>query len=169
MLLPGSDGSGEPVWVGADPTNRRLAGETHVKIGHGRFYADVPPVKGLYMGGAPPSSGQRHDVAAGPPGERAGLPTARRCDAPGSPVVGATIRVNANGCCSIPLHSSSAAAFEPSHGRSRLTDQNVSRARWCGWANARIVSKSSSVTISLGFVGLAVHRGDADVFVGRSR
>ncbi|HNP14254.1 MAG TPA: transglutaminase family protein, partial [Mycobacterium sp.] len=41
---------GEPVWVGADPTNRRLAGETHVKIGHGRFYADVPPVKGVYRG-----------------------------------------------------------------------------------------------------------------------
>ncbi|HTD08333.1 MAG TPA: transglutaminase family protein [Solirubrobacteraceae bacterium] len=51
-LLPGSGGRGEPVWVSADPTNRRLAGETHVKIGHGRFYADVPPVKGLYMGGA---------------------------------------------------------------------------------------------------------------------
>jgi transglutaminase-like putative cysteine protease len=51
-LLPGTDGHGEPVWVGADPTNRRLAGETHVKIGHGRFYADVPPVKGLYLGDA---------------------------------------------------------------------------------------------------------------------
>jgi transglutaminase-like putative cysteine protease len=51
-LLPGSDGRGEPVWVSADPTNRRLAGETHVKIGHGRFYSDVPPVKGLFMGGA---------------------------------------------------------------------------------------------------------------------
>ncbi len=51
-LLPSTDGHGEPVWVGADPTNRRLAGETHVKIGHGRFYSDVPPVKGLYMGGA---------------------------------------------------------------------------------------------------------------------
>ncbi|MGA7705057.1 MAG: transglutaminase family protein [Solirubrobacteraceae bacterium] len=51
-LLPGTDGHGEPIWVGADPTNRRLAGETHVKIGHGRFYADVAPVKGLYMGGA---------------------------------------------------------------------------------------------------------------------
>ncbi|HLM87066.1 MAG TPA: transglutaminase family protein [Solirubrobacteraceae bacterium] len=52
-LLPSSDGRGEPVWVSADPTNRRLAdGETHVKIGHGRFYSDVPPVKGLYMGGA---------------------------------------------------------------------------------------------------------------------
>jgi transglutaminase-like putative cysteine protease len=51
-LLPSGDGRGEPVWVSADPTNRRLAGETHVKIGHGRFYADIPPVKGLYMGGA---------------------------------------------------------------------------------------------------------------------
>jgi transglutaminase-like putative cysteine protease len=51
-LLPSTDGHGEPVWVSADPTNRRLTSETHVKIGHGRFYADVPPVKGLYMGGA---------------------------------------------------------------------------------------------------------------------
>jgi transglutaminase-like putative cysteine protease len=51
-LLPGTDGHGEPVWVGADPTNRSLTGENHVKIGHGRFYSDVPPVKGLYMGGA---------------------------------------------------------------------------------------------------------------------
>jgi transglutaminase-like putative cysteine protease len=51
-LLPGTNGHGEPVWVSADPTNRKLTGETHVKIGHGRFYSDVPPVKGLYMGGA---------------------------------------------------------------------------------------------------------------------
>jgi transglutaminase-like putative cysteine protease len=52
VLLPGADGRAEPMWVGADPTNRRLADETHVKIGHGRFYADVPPVKGVYMGAA---------------------------------------------------------------------------------------------------------------------
>jgi transglutaminase-like putative cysteine protease len=50
-LLPVPDGS-EPVWVGADPTNRGLAGETHVKIGHGRHYADVPPIKGVYRGTA---------------------------------------------------------------------------------------------------------------------
>jgi hypothetical protein len=43
---------GEPVWVGADPTNRSLAGETHVKIGHGRRYSDVPPIKGVYRGAA---------------------------------------------------------------------------------------------------------------------
>jgi transglutaminase-like putative cysteine protease len=51
-LMPGSDGRGEPVWVGADPTNRNLADGTLVKIGHGRHYFDVPPVKGLYMGRA---------------------------------------------------------------------------------------------------------------------
>jgi transglutaminase-like putative cysteine protease len=43
---------GEPVWVSADPTNRTLGGESHVKIGHGRLYADVPPVKGVFRGGA---------------------------------------------------------------------------------------------------------------------
>jgi transglutaminase-like putative cysteine protease len=48
-LVPGAR---EPVWVPADPTNRTLGGETHVKIGHGRNYADVPPIKGVYRGGA---------------------------------------------------------------------------------------------------------------------
>jgi len=48
-LLPAGD---EPVWVGADPTNRTLGGEHHVKIGHGRVYADVPPVKGVFRGPA---------------------------------------------------------------------------------------------------------------------
>jgi transglutaminase-like putative cysteine protease len=48
-LLP-VPGGGEPVWVGADPTNRALAAESHVKIGHGRHYPDVPPIKGVYRG-----------------------------------------------------------------------------------------------------------------------
>ncbi len=51
-LLPAADGSSEPVWWGADPTNRRLVGEGHVKIGHGRHYRDVPPIRGVYRGGA---------------------------------------------------------------------------------------------------------------------
>jgi transglutaminase-like putative cysteine protease len=52
-LMPGSEGSSsDPIWVGIDPTNRVLAGETHVKIGHGRHYADVPPIKGVYRGQA---------------------------------------------------------------------------------------------------------------------
>ena len=50
-LLP-VPGVGEPVWVGAAPTNRGIAGEDHVKIGHGRHYPDVPPIKGVYRGGA---------------------------------------------------------------------------------------------------------------------
>jgi transglutaminase-like putative cysteine protease len=50
-LLPLS-GGGDAVWVGVDPTNRQPAGETHVKIGHGRHYADVPPIKGVYRGAA---------------------------------------------------------------------------------------------------------------------
>jgi transglutaminase-like putative cysteine protease len=49
-LLPGTDGHGVPVWVSADPTNRRLVGETHVKIAHGRLYADVPPRRGPLHG-----------------------------------------------------------------------------------------------------------------------
>lgn len=49
-LLP--DGEGEPVWVGVDPTNRCLASERYVKIGHGRHYQDVPPVKGVFRGAA---------------------------------------------------------------------------------------------------------------------
>ncbi len=50
-LLPADDGA-EPTWVSVDPTNGRLGDESHVKIGHGRFYADVLPVKGIYQGGA---------------------------------------------------------------------------------------------------------------------
>jgi transglutaminase-like putative cysteine protease len=45
-------GGGEPRWVGADPTNRKLAGEEHVKIGHGRHYGDVAPIRGVYKGAA---------------------------------------------------------------------------------------------------------------------
>jgi transglutaminase-like putative cysteine protease len=57
-LLPGRDG--EPLeWVGADPTNRKLAGEEHVKIGHGRHYTDVAPIRGVYRGAAGESN---HDV-----------------------------------------------------------------------------------------------------------
>ena len=51
-LLPDADEGGEPQWVSVDPTNRRLADGSHVKIGHGRFYADIAPVKGLFIGNA---------------------------------------------------------------------------------------------------------------------
>jgi transglutaminase-like putative cysteine protease len=49
-LLP--QAGAEPRWVSIDPTNRGMTGECHVKIGHGRHYADVPPIKGVYRGGA---------------------------------------------------------------------------------------------------------------------
>lgn len=49
-LLPPE--TGEPRWVGFDPTNRGFAAETHVKIGHGRNYQDVPPIRGVYRGPA---------------------------------------------------------------------------------------------------------------------
>ena len=50
-LIPAGAGA-EPVWIAADPTNSGLAGERHVKIGHGRHYSDVPPIKGVFRGGA---------------------------------------------------------------------------------------------------------------------
>lgn len=51
-LLPGESETDEPFWTAIDPTNRGLTGEFHVKIGHGRHYADVPPIKGVYRGAA---------------------------------------------------------------------------------------------------------------------
>jgi transglutaminase-like putative cysteine protease len=50
-LLPVA-GEGDPVWHGIDPTNAIVAGEHHVKIGHGRAYADVPPIEGTFAGRA---------------------------------------------------------------------------------------------------------------------
>ena len=44
-FLPGSG------WVGFDPTNGRRIGEAHIKIGVGRDYDDVPPLRGLRRGG----------------------------------------------------------------------------------------------------------------------
>ena len=37
-------------WRALDPTHNRQIDETYVKIGHGRDYADVPPVSGNYRG-----------------------------------------------------------------------------------------------------------------------
>jgi len=45
VFLPGSG------WVGYDPTNGVMVNEAHVKIGVGRDYDDIPPVKGLRRGG----------------------------------------------------------------------------------------------------------------------
>jgi transglutaminase-like putative cysteine protease len=39
-------------WLGLDPTNGQLAGERHIKIGHGRSYDDVQPLRGVFLGPA---------------------------------------------------------------------------------------------------------------------
>ena len=45
-LLPGLG------WVGFDPTNRRLAGQRHVRMAVGRDYQDVTPTQGIIHGSA---------------------------------------------------------------------------------------------------------------------
>jgi transglutaminase-like putative cysteine protease len=37
-------------WTGFDPTNDAAIGERYVKLGHGRDYRDIVPVKGVYRG-----------------------------------------------------------------------------------------------------------------------
>jgi transglutaminase-like putative cysteine protease len=39
-------------WVALDPTNAQEVGLRHVKIGHGRDYDDVPPLRGVFSGAA---------------------------------------------------------------------------------------------------------------------
>ena len=57
--LPGSG------WTGFDPTNGCRATEAHVKIGFGRDYDDVPPVKGLRRGRGQGWAGSHSQGAAG--------------------------------------------------------------------------------------------------------
>jgi transglutaminase-like putative cysteine protease len=45
-LLPGLG------WVGFDPTNNLIASERHIRVALGRDYADVPPTRGVFQGGA---------------------------------------------------------------------------------------------------------------------
>ena len=39
-------------WHGYDPTNGIAIGDRHVRVGHGRDYADVAPLRGVYSGAA---------------------------------------------------------------------------------------------------------------------
>ena len=41
----------DSAWWALDPTNQLPVGERHVKIGHGRDYEDVTPLRGVYTGG----------------------------------------------------------------------------------------------------------------------
>ncbi|MFV0373358.1 transglutaminase family protein [Microbacterium sp.] len=38
-------------WQGFDPTNNIDIGDRHVRVGHGRDYSDVAPLRGVYAGG----------------------------------------------------------------------------------------------------------------------
>lgn len=64
-VLPDADAPlGEPVtgeshawvewwdgaWLGMDPTNLVVPGDLHVEVAHGRDYADVPPLTGVFTG-----------------------------------------------------------------------------------------------------------------------
>jgi transglutaminase-like putative cysteine protease len=44
-------------WYGYDPTNSVPAGEPHVVVARGRDYNDVPPMRGVFSGGAATSLG----------------------------------------------------------------------------------------------------------------
>ncbi len=44
-LLPGLG------WIGFDPTNGRMSGESHVRVAVGRDYQDVAPTRGVLLGG----------------------------------------------------------------------------------------------------------------------
>jgi transglutaminase-like putative cysteine protease len=39
-------------WIGVDPTNNIHAAERHIRVAIGRDYADVPPTRGVFKGGA---------------------------------------------------------------------------------------------------------------------
>lgn len=49
-------------WEGLDPTNDRTVGAAHVLVARGRDYADVPPLKGIYAGGASQGLGVEVDI-----------------------------------------------------------------------------------------------------------
>lgn len=39
-------------WHAFDPTNGIAIGDRHVRVGHGRDYTDVAPLRGVYSGAA---------------------------------------------------------------------------------------------------------------------
>ena len=46
--------SGSLGWIDIDPTNNLFSSSNHITIAWGRDYADVAPVKGVYVGGSSP-------------------------------------------------------------------------------------------------------------------
>ncbi len=54
---------GDAGWVDADPTNNVLPVTDHVTVAHGRDYADVCPVRGVFVGGGNHTMSVSVDVA----------------------------------------------------------------------------------------------------------
>jgi transglutaminase-like putative cysteine protease len=50
VWCPFADGR-EALWLELDPTNDRLAGAEHMRLGVGRDYGDVTPLRGVILGG----------------------------------------------------------------------------------------------------------------------
>ncbi|MEO7555945.1 MAG: transglutaminase family protein [Acidimicrobiales bacterium] len=65
-------------WLALDPTNQQEVGLRHVKIGHGRDYDDVPPLRGVFAGGAVPAVDVTVEI------RRTMVPNATRRDGPRS-------------------------------------------------------------------------------------
>lgn len=49
-------------WCAIDPTNNRGVGSAHVIVARGRDYSDVPPLKGIYAGGASEGLGVKVEI-----------------------------------------------------------------------------------------------------------
>jgi transglutaminase-like putative cysteine protease len=49
-------------WLALDPTNQQEVGVRHVKIGHGRDYDDVQPLRGVFAGASSPELDARVEI-----------------------------------------------------------------------------------------------------------
>jgi len=49
-------------WLALDPTNQKEVGVRHVKIGHGRDYDDVQPLRGVFCGSSSPTVEPRVEI-----------------------------------------------------------------------------------------------------------
>ena len=49
-------------WLALDPTNAQQVGQRHITIGHGRYYDDVPPVRGVFSGSSSPTVEPRVEI-----------------------------------------------------------------------------------------------------------
>lgn len=65
-------------WLALDPTNRQQVAERHVKIGHGRDYDDVLPLRGVYAGVAPADVAATVEIRRTAPSARAAGPVGGR-------------------------------------------------------------------------------------------